>query len=133
MKKIKNIFFSMLMIVVATTSCTKTLDLAPEDYFGDGNFWQNESQVNNFTGIQSEKGVEEISVFPNPANQFIIITTNPEMAGKGYFLTDAMGIIVYRGILTNEINSIDISNFRNGPYYLVFLENGGFNIKIIKI
>ena len=48
MKNFKNIFLSMLIVVVAATSCTKTLDLAPEDYFGDGNFWQNESQVNNF-------------------------------------------------------------------------------------
>jgi len=48
MKKIKNIFLSMLILVFTATSCTKTLDLAPEDYFGDGNFWQNESQVNNF-------------------------------------------------------------------------------------
>ena len=48
MKKIKNIFLSMLILVFTATSCTKTLDLAPEDYFGDGNFWKNESQVNNF-------------------------------------------------------------------------------------
>lgn len=55
MKKIKNIFYSMLMIVIATASCTKTLDLSPEDYFGDGNFWQNESQVNNFmVGIHKQ-------------------------------------------------------------------------------
>lgn len=48
MKKFKNIFLGMLIMIAAITSCTKTLDLAPEDYFGDGNFWQNESQVNNF-------------------------------------------------------------------------------------
>lgn len=45
----------MLIVVVAATSCTKTLDLAPEDYFGDGNFWQNESQINNFmVGIHKQ-------------------------------------------------------------------------------
>ena len=48
MKKFKNIFLSMVILVFTATSCTKTLDLAPEDYFGDGNFWKNESQVNNF-------------------------------------------------------------------------------------
>ncbi len=86
----------------------------------------------NFTGIQREMGKAEISVFPNPANQFITITSNPEMAGKGYFLTNAMGIIVCRGILTNESNSIDISDFSNGLYYLIIPENRGFNIKVIK-
>jgi hypothetical protein len=48
MKKFKNIFLSMVILVFTATSCTKTLDLTPEDYFGDGNFWKNESQVNNF-------------------------------------------------------------------------------------
>jgi len=76
---------------------------------------------------------EEISVFPNPANQFITITTNHQMAGKGYFLADALGNIVYRGILTNENNPIDISNFKNGLYYLIFPENKGFNIKVMKL
>lgn len=36
------------MLSFGTISCHKTLELAPEDYFGDGNFWQNESQVTNF-------------------------------------------------------------------------------------
>ena len=36
------------VLAVATVSCHKTLELTPEDYFGDGNFWQNETQVNNF-------------------------------------------------------------------------------------
>ncbi|OYU54968.1 MAG: RagB/SusD family nutrient uptake outer membrane protein [Chitinophagaceae bacterium BSSC1] len=47
MKNVKYILFVML-IFLASTSCKKTLELAPEDYFGDGNFWQNESQVTNF-------------------------------------------------------------------------------------
>lgn len=55
MKNFKNIFLSMMILVLAATSCTKTLNLAPEDYFGDGNFWQNESQINNFmVGIHKQ-------------------------------------------------------------------------------
>lgn len=38
----------MLIMAIFATSCHKSLELAPEDYFGDGNFWQNESQVSNF-------------------------------------------------------------------------------------
>lgn len=47
MKKLKYIVF-VVAIALASASCTKTLELAPIDYFGDGNFWQNESQVTNF-------------------------------------------------------------------------------------
>ncbi|CAN5405449.1 RagB/SusD family nutrient uptake outer membrane protein [soil metagenome] len=54
MNKFKYIFFGV-MIAMAITSCKKPLELAPEDYFGDGNFWQNESQVSNFmVGIHKQ-------------------------------------------------------------------------------
>lgn len=46
---------AVVMIALAFTSCKKTLELAPEDYFGDGNFWQNEAQVTNFmVGIHKQ-------------------------------------------------------------------------------
>ena len=54
MKKIKYFIIAGL-IAFAAFSCKKTLELAPEDYFGDGNFWQNESQVTNFmVGIHKQ-------------------------------------------------------------------------------
>lgn len=46
---------AVVMIALAFTSCKKTLELAPEDYFGDGNFWQNDAQVTNFmVGIHKQ-------------------------------------------------------------------------------
>lgn len=54
MNKFKYILF-VAMIAIASSSCKKTLELTPEDYFGDGNFWKNESQVNNFmVGIHKQ-------------------------------------------------------------------------------
>ena len=47
MKKFKYIIY-IALVTIAVTSCRKTLELAPEDYYGDGNFWQNEAQVTNF-------------------------------------------------------------------------------------
>ena len=47
MKKFKYILFVAAM-ALTVLSCRKTLELAPEDYYGDGNFWQNESQATNF-------------------------------------------------------------------------------------
>ncbi len=45
----KNKYIAGLMLLVFTTffSC-ETLDLSPEDYYGSGNFWKNEAQVNGF-------------------------------------------------------------------------------------
>ena len=49
MKKLKYILLVALVSITAL-SCRKTLELAPEDYFGDGNFWQNEAQVSQLYG-----------------------------------------------------------------------------------
>ncbi|TDE14691.1 RagB/SusD family nutrient uptake outer membrane protein [Dyadobacter psychrotolerans] len=47
MKKIKY-FIYLAALSMLTFSCQNALELAPQDYFGDGNFWQNEAQVSNF-------------------------------------------------------------------------------------
>lgn len=47
MNKFKYLLY-LAFLGLAVTSCNKALDLAPEDYYGDGNFWKNESQVANF-------------------------------------------------------------------------------------
>lgn len=66
------------MIALATLSCRKTLELAPEDYFGDGNFWQTESQVTNFM-IGLHKQFRD--------NQFQFIRLG-EMRGGGFSNVD---------------------------------------------
>jgi starch-binding outer membrane protein, SusD/RagB family len=73
MKKIKYLFW-VAIVAVAAVSCQKTLELAPEDYFGDGNFWQTDAQVSNFmVGIHKQ--------FRD--NQFMFIRLG-EMRGGGY-------------------------------------------------
>ncbi|HLP35770.1 RagB/SusD family nutrient uptake outer membrane protein [Lacibacter sp.] len=47
MKKFRYIL-CISMLALAMSSCRKTLELAPEDYYGDGNFWKTEGQVTNF-------------------------------------------------------------------------------------
>lgn len=60
--------------MLSFSSCENTLNLAPEDYFGSGNFWQNESQVNNFMiGIHKQ--------FRD--NQFMFMRLG-EMRGGGF-------------------------------------------------
>ncbi|WP_449439185.1 RagB/SusD family nutrient uptake outer membrane protein [Pedobacter steynii] len=47
MKKYKYLIL-VVICTLTTMSCKKALDLKAEDNFGDGTFWQNESQVTNF-------------------------------------------------------------------------------------
>lgn len=54
MKTLKYIICAA-MIAIAGTSCKKTLDLVPEDNFGNNSFWQNDAQVTNFmVGIHKQ-------------------------------------------------------------------------------
>src|SRR5690606_8568431 len=54
MNKLKYILLVAIIAVIAP-SCRKTLELAPEDSFGNANFWQNEAQVVNFmSGIHNQ-------------------------------------------------------------------------------
>lgn len=55
MKKIKHIIIVAILSLLTAVSCQEPLDLAPLDYFGDGNYWQNEAQVSNFmVGIHKQ-------------------------------------------------------------------------------
>jgi len=77
MKKIRY-YICCAMFALMTASCNNALDLVPEDYFGDSNFWQNESQVSNFM-IGLHKQFRD--------NQFQFVRLG-EMRGGGYSNVD---------------------------------------------
>lgn len=77
MLKLKYIVYAALFMLTAA-SCKKSLDLAPVDYYGDGNFWKNEAQVSNFmVGLHKQ--------FRD--NQFTFIRLG-EMRGGGFSNVD---------------------------------------------
>lgn len=44
----KKIYYIALMFITSLVSSCDSLDMVPEDYYGSGNFWNNEAQVNGF-------------------------------------------------------------------------------------
>lgn len=55
-----------LVVILAgsLSACEKHLDLVPEDFFADGNFWQNEAQVDNFmAGIHNQLRSHQFQFF----------------------------------------------------------------------
>lgn len=73
MNKIKYILL-IAIVALSTASCKKTLELAPEDYYGEGNFWKTEGQVTNFmVGLHKQ--------FRD--NRFMFLTLG-EMRGGGF-------------------------------------------------
>lgn len=67
------LLIAFTLLIITSSSCKKILDLTPEDYFGEGNYWQNETQVTNFVAALH-------SQFRN--NQFMFYRLG-EMRGGG--------------------------------------------------
>lgn len=52
------------LLALSLGACEKHLNLAPEDFFADGNFWQTEAQVDNFmTGIHNNLRDHQFQLF----------------------------------------------------------------------
>gem|GEM_PF-2087515 len=86
------------------------------------------------TGIQDDAPTSEISIYPNPASDYIYINS-PLLEGAGgiyeYTIINLLGQNVQRSVLTDS--KIDISKIPTGAYSIVF-SNGGKQIiqKFIK-
>jgi len=96
---VKNSGVSILTLM-AMAGCNKHLDIAPEDFFADGNYWQNETQVDNFmTGIHGQLrgqqfqlfrlgemrggGLSGTAVFPVSLNEQNVIAHNMDETSPG--------------------------------------------------
>lgn len=82
-------------------------------------------------------GIEEveekiISLFPNPANDNIIIS-GTGIAGMKFTMTDISGKIIITGKLNADRSTMNISNFSNGIYFIrLFDKNSSYTQKFIK-
>lgn len=86
-------------LVLSTVSCKKTLELAPEDYYGEGNFWKTEAQISNFmVGMHQQ--------FRN--NRFMFLRLG-EMRGGGFSNIDRQNTSL------NELTIINQAIDENSP------------------
>ena len=85
---------------------------------------------NNFSVNENETA--ELSAYPNPANDFIIIKSDcsqNQSADFQYVISNLTGQIIIKGIISDDNQQIDISTLPSGIY---FLTTYGKTIKIIK-
>jgi hypothetical protein len=88
--------------------------------------------VNTCTGI-NEILANSISVYPNPNNGILNINLTSELAVNSTLeVYDALGKLVVKQVLANELNTINISNLNNGIYTYKVLNNSN-NVKIGKL
>jgi photosystem II stability/assembly factor-like uncharacterized protein len=58
------------------------------------------------------------SVKPNPSDSYLTISVNTEYLNCTYYLTDGFGKILFKDMLFELENTIDVSNLSPGMYYL---------------
>ena len=79
--------------------------------------------VNACVGI-NEAVASLISVYPNPNNGILNINLTAELAKNSSLeIYDALGKLVVKEVLVNELNTINISNLDNGIYTFKVLNN----------
>lgn len=85
------------------------------------------------TGINTEKLKLNLSVYPNPVNEYITISNSEEKTVK-YSISNLSGVLLMEGnIESKSVQKINLANLKSGIYFIAF-HNGHSkqNIKIIK-
>lgn len=83
-------------------------------------------------GLQENQLLFPITVFPNPATDFITIKSNDEVVDSKYSIVDESGRVVLSGKLYNSTSSINISQLTNGIYFFQINEKKRKSVKLIK-
>tara|TARA_Y100000385_G_C13098960_1_gene643196 strand:+ start:642 stop:1316 length:675 start_codon:yes stop_codon:yes gene_type:complete len=110
---------STLGIWVEETTITQSLCGAINSLSGD--------VQGTILGINDFNIKDNITLFPNPASDFIQIVELTET--ESYKIYNAIGAIVHSGQASNSVK-IDIQNLTNGIYFLKF--DNGYTYKFIK-
>jgi hypothetical protein len=90
------------------------------------------STIKNSVGISKNSLVNNFKVYPNPTND-ILNFSNEGSPIKGIRITDAIGAMKVSQEINDDINSIDLSGFPQGIYFLEIVTNQQvYTIKIAR-
>jgi hypothetical protein len=70
-----------------------------------------------------KKGNVELTVYPNPAKNYVIINNNIQNENSYLLITDAVGRLVKKMALTNDTINVNTSSFLNGIYHIKITKN----------
>jgi hypothetical protein len=75
----------------------------------------------------------DISIYPNPANDFVIINNFQAIPFQTIELVDMTGRVMLSQKTNSQLTKIDISQFSNGMYMLRFVDAKGTLLKTEKL
>ena len=79
-------------------------------------------QVNFVLGLKTVKPAVSFSVAPNPANDFVTISTNG-VESANVKVVDVLGNMIYTETMISS-KKIDVSDFKNGIYFIIIETEG---------
>lgn len=88
--------------------------------------------VQSVTGIVENKSQSDLTVYPNPSNNIIVIKGSSNIIGSHYYMTDQTGRQIIKDKLVSEINPIDISQLQPGIYLVHIVGQRKQSVKVIK-
>ena len=86
---------------------------------------------NGTTGISESFGINNLSVYPNPAQDFMTVGNIP--IGSTLNITDITGKTVYSSLIKSEQMTISTADFVNGIYIIQVAYNGALTNKKLVI
>ncbi len=84
-------------------------------------------------GIQNLNYRQNISVYPNPSINYIIIESEELLNKEPYSISDQVGRVILKGELNHKINQVDINGLAKGFYLLKIGEEKSQMFKIQKL
>ncbi|MCX6209252.1 MAG: T9SS type A sorting domain-containing protein [Bacteroidetes bacterium] len=70
-----------------------------------------------------KKGNVELTVYPNPAKNYVTITTNNKNENTYLMITDAIGKLVKKMVVMSDTTNVNTSAFLNGMYHIQITKN----------
>jgi len=112
---------TMSVTVSPTVTSTYTVSsIGSNGCIGNGNVTVT---VNACTGI-NEAAASSISVYPNPSYGILNVSLTATLAQNSVIeIYDALGKLVVKQLVANELNTINISNLDNGIYIFKVISN----------
>jgi PKD repeat protein len=98
-----------------TTNGTFTVTLIVDNGCGTDTYTENVT----ITGVGlDEHNLNLISVYPNPAENLLNVLVSQDMIGESYEVKDVSGKVIYTGMITQELTTIELNTISSGIYFV---------------
>jgi hypothetical protein len=67
-------------------------------------------------GINDVNSTNELTIFPNPAQNSINVRADTKLLGSAYAVYDYTGELIFKGEITSELTTLEIDNLSGGIY-----------------